>query len=84
MARAVVPLVVFALSAALVFPFALGEARLRGFHGWHSEQGDLQLFRNPHQLPCIAFHRGELCLPVWTAPMLVAFWYRDQARRYLS
>lgn len=67
--RVIGALCLLALCAVMTFPLALGEAKGRGLFGWEADHGDLEIIRNP----------GEPLL--WTAPVFVASWYFDQARR---
>ena len=75
------PLCLLALCAVMVFPLVLGEAKQLGLAGWEADHGDLVLIRNPGEPVFVGHHHGSFSAPWWTAPLFVADWYWDQARR---
>jgi len=79
--RVIGALCLLALCAVMTFPLALGEAKGRGLFGWEADHGDLEIIRSPGEPLYVAHHHGSFAAPLWTAPVFVASWYLEQARR---
>lgn len=78
MARAVVPLVVFVSCAALLLPIGLGAARQQVPSWWAPGQNNVVVLQQTSGRHCVAMEGGELCGPLWSAPVFVASWYWQQ------